>query len=88
MLKILPGTINANNDLLYLEVTGLKLVKHISNIAYLQIRDYICCFFLVEVRVLTIGPNVSVKEIPLIRTEQANMDIDLFEIAKNNPSSM
>ncbi|XP_051763506.1 putative adhesion G protein-coupled receptor E4P [Ctenopharyngodon idella] len=37
-----------------------------------------------EVRVLAIGPNASVKEIPLIRTEKAHMDIDLFEIAKNS----
>ncbi|XP_048051823.1 adhesion G protein-coupled receptor E3 [Megalobrama amblycephala] len=39
-----------------------------------------------EVRVLVVGPNASVKEIPLIRTEEAHMDINLFEIAKKSPS--
>ncbi|XP_067298676.1 adhesion G protein-coupled receptor E3-like [Pseudorasbora parva] len=35
-----------------------------------------------EVRVLAIGPNAST--IPLIRTEKAHMDIDLFEIANSS----
>ncbi|KAK7161118.1 hypothetical protein R3I94_003947 [Phoxinus phoxinus] len=39
-----------------------------------------------EVRVLAMGPNASVNYIPPIRTEKANMDIDLFEIAKNTTS--
>ncbi|KAK9981626.1 hypothetical protein ABG768_001150 [Culter alburnus] len=39
-----------------------------------------------EVRVLVVGPNASVEDIPLIKTEAAHMDINLFEIAKNNPS--
>ncbi|XP_073697991.1 adhesion G protein-coupled receptor E3-like [Garra rufa] len=39
-----------------------------------------------EVRVLVVGVNASEEQIPLISTEKANMEINLFEIAKNSPS--
>ncbi|CAM4467751.1 unnamed protein product [Leuciscus chuanchicus] len=41
-----------------------------------------------EVRVLAVGPNASVKGMPLIRTEKASMDIDLFEIAMKSTSRL
>ncbi|XP_077057441.1 adhesion G protein-coupled receptor E3-like [Siphateles boraxobius] len=41
-----------------------------------------------DVIVLAVGPNASVKDIPPIRTEQAHMNIDLFEIAKNSTSRL
>ncbi|XP_058626163.1 adhesion G protein-coupled receptor E3-like isoform X2 [Onychostoma macrolepis] len=39
-----------------------------------------------EVRVLAVGPNASEKIIPSVSTEKADMKINIFEIAKSNPS--
>ncbi|KAL1281676.1 hypothetical protein QQF64_000479 [Cirrhinus molitorella] len=39
-----------------------------------------------EVRVLVVGTNASEKQIPSVSTERAQMDINLYEIAKSNPS--
>lgn len=44
--------------------------------------------FLLEVRVLAVGPNASEKNIPSVSTEKAIMDINIFEIAKSSPSGV
>ncbi|XP_050985898.1 putative adhesion G protein-coupled receptor E4P [Labeo rohita] len=39
-----------------------------------------------EVTLLVVGINASEKQIPSVSTEKAQMEINLFEIAKNSPS--
>ncbi|XP_051559393.1 adhesion G protein-coupled receptor E3-like isoform X2 [Myxocyprinus asiaticus] len=82
--------ISSGNDKETLVFSGNTLLKAYDNlVSVLVVPTNIYTYANIslnntEVRVLVVGPKVSVGQIPLIITENANMEMDLYEIANNN----